>query len=129
MHIYHCPALMTKARYAQILKVQVRTVNDHIRQNIMRLDFKLVTIDGDHYILNPAKQTPLPNGLVFEHLEWVRNFAKRNKMFYERVYEEIIKGTISGYIIGNRIYVNKTEPQVIVYAATYKRRNKVPYRR
>jgi hypothetical protein len=130
MPIYHCPALMTKARYAQILKVQVRTVNDHIRQNFMRGDFKLATLDGDHYIFNPVMNpNPMPTGMVPEQMEWVHNFAQRNNIYFERVLEEIIKGNISGYIVCDRIYINRQEPQVIEYLAGFKRKRKkrVPY--
>lgn len=107
--------------------VKVRTINDWIANRSTQSSevFIFVKIDGYGLIRDISNHDAPPAGISLNDLEWVRNFAKRNKMFFERVYEEIIKGTISGIVLGDRIFINKAEPQVIEYVANYKRKKKV----
>lgn len=126
MPIYHYTGYVSKQKSAQQHQFQVRTINDWIRKRSPAPEhFSYVTVDGYPCIKDIFDKTPPPQGVALHDLEWVRNFARRNKMNFERVYEDIIRGVISGVILADRIFIIKTEPQVLQYIANYKREKKV----
>ena len=61
-----------------------------------------------------------PAGVLPDKLEWVHNFARKNKITYERVYEEIIAGRISAVTILDRVFVINNEPELAAFVAGYK---------
>src|SRR6476646_7148414 len=103
MPIYHYTGYISKEEAAHQYRVQVRTINTWIKnKSIAPKPFSFITVDGYHAIKD-LRTEPIPvPGISLSALEWVRNFATKNKMFFERVYEEIIKGKISGIVIADR---------------------------
>lgn len=126
MPIINYPGYVSKEHYAKQRRVQVRAINNWITKRAKASgDFTFIKVDGYVVVKDVFNHDAPPAGISLNDLEWVRNFAKRNKIFFERMYEEIIKGTINGIVLGDRIFVNKAEPQVIEYVTNYKRKRKV----
>ncbi len=123
MPIYQSKGYITKEEAAKIWQVQVRTINDWIRKtNPAPENFSWVDIDGYVCVKHPIPMPPLPPNIPLESLEWVRNFANRNSLFFGRVYDAIIQGKISGVAIADRVFVIKTEPELLNFVANYKRK-------
>jgi hypothetical protein len=126
MAIHVIAGYISKETAAQQYKVQVRTINDWIRKTSPAPDsFSFIRVDGFEFIKDRLAIPVVPAGIVFGQLEWLKRFAKRNTMNWERVYEQIFKGNISGVMIGDRVFIIKSEPQVLDYGANYKRKRKV----
>lgn len=121
MPIIHYPGYITKEQAAAHYKVQLRTINDWIQKRRPAPEgFFFIRLGDYTCIKDPSGSAHPPTGIAINTLEWVRSFAKRNKMNFERVYEDIIMDKITGVILADRIFVINTEPRLIDYVSKYK---------
>lgn len=125
MPIYQYHGYITREEAALRYKVQVRTINDWIRKTSPApASFSLAKIGGYIYIKDPSVTPVPPPGIRPDTLEWVHNFARRNKITYERVYEEIIAGRISAVMLLDRVFVINNEPELAAFVAGYKKKSR-----
>lgn len=126
MPIYHFPGYLSKEQYADQHKIKVRTINDWIaRRSPIPENFKYTKVDGYDCIKDIFDPTVPPTGIPLHDLEWARNFATRNGFNFPHVYEDIIAGRLSAVVLADRIFILKTDPQVLDYVAKYKRKRAV----
>jgi hypothetical protein len=125
MPIIHYPGFITKEAAATRYQVQVRTINDWIRKvSPAPESFRYITINGFVYIKDHISNEPPSVPVALSSLEWVTKFAERHKVYFERLYEQIIMGNITGVVLVDRIFVINTEPQLLAYLANYKKRKR-----
>jgi hypothetical protein len=118
MPIIHYPGFTTKEKIALAKKVQVRAINEHIRKKKL----EAVRIDRFVFVKDPATTAPPPPDIVLSSLIWVPGCATANKMWATLLYEQIIMGNITGVVICSRVFVIRTEPALLTYLATRKRK-------
>jgi hypothetical protein len=123
MPVIHYPGYVTKEEAAIQHGVKSRTITDWINRGLAASKgISYIKVDGYVFVKDKNNPTAPPPGFSLASLEHVRKFADRKNLYSERIYAEILLGTISGVIIWKHVFVIKNEPALLDFLKSYKRR-------
>jgi hypothetical protein len=113
MAVIYYPGFITKEEAAHRQRVTLKTINIQIQEKRIAS----VTLDGLTFIRDTTLPAAPPPSVVWNELQWVRNFARQNKITSDRIYEQILLGKITAVIIANRVFVTRNEAALLTFAS------------
>ncbi|MES2619925.1 MAG: hypothetical protein V4615_03660 [Bacteroidota bacterium] len=125
MPIIPYPGYITKEEAALQHKIKTRTVTDWISRNLAASKgISFIKIDGFVFIADKHNPPVPPKGVLLANLEQVRKFSERHDLYFERVYEEILHGNISGVLLCGRVFVMNNEPALLTFLKNHQPKRK-----
>ena len=125
MPIIQYPGYITKEEAALQYKIKERTITDWVNRKLTASKgLSCIKVDGFVFVRDKNNPSAPPTGISLANLEQVRKFAERHKIYFERLYEEMLRGNISGVLLGDRVFVINNEPALLTFLMNHKPRRK-----